>query len=141
MPHAAFSQEWVDEWAAEIRGSEEYREAARRWEWPLLFVLRADPARGLPVDRHVFLDLRGGDCREARPGTADDTARADFVLSADASTWKEILGGGLDPIAGLMRGRVRLEKGSMTTLAMHTGAARALVGTAARVDTVFPGSP
>jgi putative sterol carrier protein len=141
MPHVAFSREWLDAWAAEIRASAEYREASRRWEWPLLFVLRADPDHGGPADRHVFLDLHGGECREARPGTADDVARAGFVLSADASTWNEVLRGGLDPVAGVMRGKLRLEKGSLTTLAMHTGAARALVGTAARVDTDFPGPP
>ena len=138
MSHVVFSEDWVAAWAAAICESEEYRAAAQRWVWPLLFVLRADPAHGVTADHRVWLDLWKGECREARMGTADDVARAGFVLSADAPTWREVLEGKLDPVAGIMRGRLKLEKGSMMTLAMHTGAARALVATAARVDAAFP---
>lgn len=138
MPYAVFGEEWVDAWAGEIRASDEYRKAAQRWEWPLVFVLRTDPARGIPEDRHVYVDLHKGECREARAGSVKDVARADFVLSADADTWKDVLEGKLDPISGIMRGKLKLEKGSMMTLAMHTAAAKALVGAAARVDTAFP---
>jgi ribonucleoside-diphosphate reductase beta chain len=136
MASIVFSCEWVAEWAGEIRASDEYRAAAKRWEWPLLFVLRADAV--VPEDRHVFLDLWRGECREARLATAADVERAGFVLSADLSTWKDVLQRRLDPIAGVARGRLRLEKGSMMTLAMHTAAAKALVVTAGRVPTVFP---
>jgi putative sterol carrier protein len=141
MPHHAFSEDWVDAWVAEIRASDDYRRAAQRWEWPVALVIRADAASGIPDDRHVYLDLRRGECREARLVSADEARRADFVLSADARTWRDVLEGKLDPIGGLVRGAVKLEKGSMTTLAMHADAAKALVATAGRVDSEFPESP
>lgn len=141
MPFVAFSQEWVDSWAAAIRASDEYRNAARRWEWPLALVLRADPAAAAPLDRHVYLDLWRGECREARAGAEEDLARASFILGANERTWRDVLEGKLDPVAGIMLGKVKLEKGSIMTLAMHTGAAKALVATAALVDTTFPETP
>jgi putative sterol carrier protein/predicted XRE-type DNA-binding protein len=141
MPHHVFSEDWVNAWAAEIRASDDYRRAAERWEWPVALVIRADADGGIPDDRHVYLDLRRGECREARLVSADEARRADFVLSADAQTWKGILEGKVDPIGGLLRGTVKLEKGSMMMLAMHAPAAKALVATATRVDSEFPESP
>jgi len=141
MTHEVFGRSWTAAWAEEIRASDAYRTAARRWKWTLLLVLRADPVRGLPEDRRVYLDLHGGSCREARPGSAEDAARADFVLSGDLGTWTEILDGTLDPFAAIVRRRLMLEKGSMATLAMHSAAAKALVRTAAHVETAFPDGP
>lgn len=138
MTYIAFSQEWIDAWAREIGSSAEYRAAAERWDWPIILTLCADAARGIPQDVHVYLDLSKGECREARFGTADDVARAAVVLRADGSTWKEVLVGRLDPVAGIMRGSIRLAKGSLTTLAMHAGAYKALLSTVARVASKFP---
>ncbi|MBR9990503.1 MAG: SCP2 sterol-binding domain-containing protein [Gemmatimonadetes bacterium] len=138
MPHTVFSEAWVAASAEEIRASEEYRVAASRWEWSLLLVLRADPELGLPDDRFVYLDLFHGECRVARLGTAADADRADFVLGAGPRAWREILDGRLDPIAGIMRRQLHLEKGSMTTLAMHAAGAKALVAAAGRVGARFP---
>lgn len=136
MPHVVFSAPWVEAWAGEIRSSEEYRQAAQRWQWPLMFVLRAGHP-DLPESR-VYLDLFRGECREARLGTPEDDAGAAFVLTADSEGWKEVLEGRLDPVAAIMQGRVKLAKGNVMALAMHTAAARALVQTATRVDSVFP---
>lgn len=138
MPHIPFEQSWVDAWAQQIRASEEYRAAAQRWEWPLAFAFRADPEVGFPEDRFVLLDLYRGECRDARVATEAEASRAEFVLSGPIGTWREVLDGHLDPIAAVMGGRIRLEKGSVMTLAMHASAAKALVQTVTRVDTQFP---
>lgn len=138
MSLAVFTPEWIDVWAGEIRASEEYKKAARWWEWPLMLILRADPAHGIPEDRRVFLDLYKGDCREARPGTAEDARTTEFVLSADIHAWKEIFDGKVGPIAAIVFGKIKLERGSYFTLALNTAAAVALVGTATHVDTAFP---
>lgn len=133
MAHELFGPEWVEAWRGAIHASDDYRDAARRWEWSLLLVLRADPKLGIAGDRHVFLDLPRGECREARIGSASDTGRAAFVLSAEAETWYEVVAGRLDVVAGIARGQLRLEKGSLLTLTMHAGAAKALIRTAVRV--------
>lgn len=137
VAYVVFSEEWVDACAAALRASEDYRRAATKWEWPLLLVLRG--GNGGAGERSVYLDLYRGECREARLATPADRAAAPFVLGADADAWREILAGALDPVGGIMRGRITLEKGSMVTLAMHTAAARALVAAAATVDAAFPG--
>lgn len=130
-----FSDEWVAAWGGEIRGSAAYRSAAQRWEWPVLLV-----ARGEGADRHVFLDLYQGECREVRRGTAGDATRAAFVLSADVATWSEVVAGRLDAVGGIARRRITLEKGNLVTLARHAGAARALIATASRTAAAVPPS-
>jgi putative sterol carrier protein len=131
MSLPVFTPDWVRAWTQLIRESEEYRNAAAGWEGSLLLLL---PEQG----SGAFLDLRRGECREGRAATPEDRNLADFVISGDASTWKAVLEGDLEPLTGVATGRLRLEKGSMTTLVMHAGAAKALVATARGLDTVFP---
>ncbi len=138
MAYDVFTPEWIDAWEPKINASEEYRKAARWWEWPLVLVLRADPAHDIALDRRVYLDLYKGNCREARPADPEDAARADFVLSADVHAWKEIFDGKVGPIAAIVLGKIRLERGSYITLALNTAAAVALVKTATHVETAFP---
>lgn len=66
-------------------------------------------------------------------GSSADTSCAAFVLSAEADTWYEVVAGRLDAVAGIARGKLRLEKGSLLTLTMHAGAAKALIRTAVGV--------
>jgi putative sterol carrier protein len=139
MPREAFGPEWTRAWVEAIRESAEYRTAAARWEGSVLLIARGEPGIGMPEDRRVYLDLHRGECRDGRVARPEDEALADFVLSADLPTWKDVLGGVLDPLAGLARGRLKLEKGGLASLAMHAGAAKALVRTAAELDTRFPG--
>ena len=48
-----------------------------------------------------------------RPGAADDEARADYVIEADAKHWRRMLSGHTDPIVALMRRKLRLRKGKL----------------------------
>jgi len=138
MGYAAFSPEWVQAYAGKIRASEVYKKAAASWEWPLVLVMSKDPSLGLPEDVGVYLDLMHGDCREARVATPDDIERAPYVLTADAYTWKQITDGKLDPIGAMMRGKVKVTRGSLVTLARYVAAAKALVDCAAAVETIYP---
>jgi putative sterol carrier protein len=139
MPLEAFGPDWTRAWVDAIRQSEIYRTEASRWEGSVLLIARGNPGEGIPDARRIYLDLHHGECREGRVAGPDDEARADFVLSADLPAWKEVLEGALDPLAGLARGRLKLEKGGLASLAMHAGAAKALVRTASGLDTHFPG--
>ena len=69
---------------------------------------------------------------------AIDDVSAPFVLTADLATWKEILGGGTDPIMAVARGKVKLTHGSLATLMMHSRGAKALVACAQKIDTLWP---
>ena len=133
MPYRAFSQEWVDACANQLRGSNTYQLAGQHWHWPLLLVLVVPDA----PDQLIYLDLQYGQCHEARLGNTTDIAHVPFILEASLTTWQQVLTSQVDPIVAIMRRQLLLKKGSLTTLAMHAAAAKALVATVASVDTLF----
>lgn len=138
MAYEAFSAEWARAYKERINANPNYREAARAWEWPLVLVLEADPSVGIEKSRAILLDLYRGECRDARVATEDDLANAPYVVSASASTWKRVMDGQLDPLTAVMRGELKIVKGSVGVLSGYVTAARELVHSARRVDTEFP---
>ena len=137
MPHELFTQDWAVAWGEAIRASDDYRAAARHWQWPMVLTMTPDPKHDLP-ERSVFLDLFEGDCREARTAHSEDFDRAPYVISADPHTWKRVLDHDLEPIFGIMRGKLTLEKGHLTSLIPYVIAAKELVNSATHVPTQFP---
>ena len=134
-----FSDEWAKAAADVIRASDGYRAAAKSWEGAMVFTLQADPSLGVPEPRSAYLDLWHGECREGRAATPDDVAKAPYVVSADAYTWRQVLEGRLEPIQGLLRGKLKLVKGNMAVLARYVAAAKELVACATRTETKYPG--
>jgi len=134
-----FSPEWANAWAELLRQDAGYRKAAKSWQWPVVVTIRADAAAGLAEDRSVFLDLWEGDCRSARPATAADLESAPFVIAAGLGVFREVLDGKMDPLVGLMRGKLQLVKGSLVKLLPYTQAAKQLVTVAAGIPTRYPG--
>lgn len=132
---------FTDSWAAAFRDAinadADYRAAAAAWKWPVALALDAHPALGYAESVAVEMDLDAGTCRDARALPARD-ATAPIVLGADYQTWKDVVRGQLDPVTGVATGRLRLDRGSLMTLMLHTNAARALVTTAQKVPTEFP---
>jgi ribonucleoside-diphosphate reductase beta chain len=128
-PHVLFSDAWAAAWRREIAADERYRVEGRAWEGDI--VLRvADAGDGAGA---VYVDLFRGECRAARAASADDIARARLVIAAPLATWHDVLAGRIDPILGLLQGRLALERGSMVRLVPHTAGARALLDAAARI--------
>ena len=135
-----YSDEWAKAAAAVIAASDSYKQAARTWEGSMVFTLQADPSLGVPENRSVFLDLWHGECRDGRSATEQDIQSATYIISADAFTWQQVMEGKLEPIAGLMRGKLKLVRGNMAVLARYVLAAKELVRGATMVDTEFPGA-
>lgn len=133
MAHEVFTGDWARNWCEELQRSAAYRSAAQNWEGALVLKMRTAPG-----DRAVYLDLWRGDCRAARAAREEDAERAPFVISADASSWRQILAGELEPVAAIAMGRLNLEKGNMLQLATQAPAARELVNAARRVGGSFP---
>jgi ribonucleoside-diphosphate reductase beta chain len=123
MTPSLFSPAWITACAHAINHNDTYRKAASNWRWPLLLHVAHDDARTTAI----YLDLYQGSCRIARLAPPDDMTRAEFVLEASETTWRQVLTGQLDPIAGIMRRQLTLTKGSLTTLAMHGATAKALI--------------
>lgn len=136
MPLQAFTDPWLQRWVEEIRNSESYRRSAASWQWTL--TLEVKEMGSDTTDHAVFLDLWQGDCRGARLATAEDLATSDFVLTAPIATWKLVLHGKLDPIFGLMTGKLKLSRGNVAKLTPYMQASKDLVAAAAQFETVFP---
>ncbi len=133
-----FSDDWARTFGASINANPAYREAAAAWEWPLVLSCHAAPDFALPEPRAIHLDLWHGECRAARAATPQDLETAPYVLAADVRTWKQVVDGRLDPVMGIMSGKLKLTRGKVSALLGFVKAAKELVGTAARVETAFP---
>jgi putative sterol carrier protein len=132
-----FTPDWAAAFHTAVNASADYRAAAAGWTWSVALALDPAPALGYPDAVAVALDLDRGTCRGARlvPAAAADTA---FVLRGDYPTWKAIVRGALDPMAAVATGKLAVDRGALTTLMLHVGAARALVAVARAVPTEFP---
>ena len=128
MP-AFFSPAWASAVCDALNASEAYREAAATWDGAIRFVAR-DPAG----DLEVWLDLRHGACHGTKTGDDAAQAEAPFEIAASRPVWDDVLAQRLDPVMGMMLGKLKLA-GSMAQIASHAKAAKALVACAASVKT------
>jgi putative sterol carrier protein len=138
MESEIFSESWAKVWAKRIKENEAYRKAAANWEGAMVLVMNADPSWGIAEERAVIADLWHGDCRGAKIAESEDLLEAPYVIRANPATWKDVLAGKLDPIFGLVRGKLKLARGSVFSLLPYTVAAKELVVSATRVETSFP---
>jgi len=133
------SREWLDAYVQRINESAAYREAAESWEGDIAYVLEPDGA----LDHEVWLwfDLWHGECRNAGyEVTAEEGERAKFIIRAPYARWREVIRRELDPVKGMMQGKLRL-KGDLPTIVRHVKAANELVNLAASVPTRFADEP
>ena len=138
MAHEIFTGDWAGAWCEALNESEAYAEAASDWEGALVLRVRADASYGIEDPRSVWVDLHHGECRGARSATDEDVESVPYLIEADPYSWKRVLDGELDPISGLMRGKLKLKRGSVVELARYVKAAKELVRCAGRVDTSYP---
>jgi putative sterol carrier protein len=131
------SEEWLTEYVERINSSKDYEEAAAGWEGDLAYVFEREPDKGVPEDVWVWMDLWHGKCRDAKQGIpAEDGERSKFIIRAPYSRWKEVIKRELDPVKGMMQGKLKL-KGDLPTIVRYVKAANELVNLAAAVPTQF----
>jgi putative sterol carrier protein len=130
------SEEWLRVYQERINGSPEYRQAAETWEGGVSFVFEAEPDKRVPDDLWAWLDLWHGECRAARMVTAEEGARAPYVIRAPYTRWKDVLLGDLDPVKGMMQGKLKLQ-GDLPTIIRYVRAANELVHLTGSVPTEF----
>jgi putative sterol carrier protein len=131
------SKEWLDEYVQRINQSREYREAAASWEGDISYVFEAEPDNGVPEELWAWLDLWHGECRDSRFGIpAEEGEKAKFIIRAPYSRWKEVIKKELDPVKGMMQGKLKL-KGDLPTIVRYVKAANELVNLAGSVPTEF----
>lgn len=132
------SEQWAEGFWAAIRGSDEYRRAGATWVHGVCaLVIEAEPDKNFPESKALWLDLHEGEARDVRLVSVEEATKAPFVIYAPYTRWKQISRGELDPIKGIMQGRLRL-KGDLPTIVRHVEASKALVNCSAAVDSEFP---
>jgi putative sterol carrier protein len=133
-PHGfpLFSQAWADNFRDAINKNPDYKRTSTHWRaGALAFLLRASAGKPSAA---VLLDLHQGDCRDARSlPVYEATQRAAFAIEGDHHAWMRVLHGEVAPLAALMRGDLRLAKGSLLKLLPFTQSAEQLVMSAQRV--------
>lgn len=134
------SEEWIAVYRDRINSSSDYREAAAEWEGDVAFVFEAEPDRGVPEDLWAVLELWHGECRASRMVTAEEGARCAYVIRAPYSRWKEVLHGDLDPVKGMMQGKLKVQ-GDLATIVRYVRAANELVHLTSQVPTTFLDEP
>ena len=131
------SEEWLTEYVERINASKEYQEAAATWEGDLAYVFEREPDKGVADDVWVWVDLWHGACRGSRYGIdATEGEKSRFIIRAPYSRWKEVIRKELDPVKGMMQGKLKL-KGDLPTIVRYVKAANELVNIASSVETTF----
>ena len=135
MAAPLFSAPWAQALCQALNDSDEYRDAAATWEGDLSLVAQtdADP-------RVVYLDLHHGACRSALAGPDAAAREAAFSIEAPLGVWRDLLAGTLDPIMGMMLGKLTV-RGNVATIAAHAAAAKALIACATSVETTYAAGP
>jgi putative sterol carrier protein len=131
------TEPWFQDFIEKINGSAEYREAAANWEGDVAFLIEAEPDKGVPEDVWARLDLWHGECRGGGLVDGSRGQTAAFVIRAPYSRWREVLEGDLDPVRGMMQGKLRVQ-GDLPTIVRYVRAANELVHLTGSVETEFP---
>ena len=113
------SEEWLDDYVDRINASPEYREAAATWEGDVGLRLRARARQGRA---RGDLGMAGPLARRV-PGRLDTTSteeggKARFIIRAPYSRWKEVIRKELDPVKGMMQGKLKL-RGDLPTIVRY----------------------
>jgi putative sterol carrier protein len=128
---------WFQALVELINGSAEYERAAATWEGDVTFHVEAEPDKGVPEDVLGYLDLWHGKCLGGGIVDAEKAAAARYVLRAPYTRWKEIVTGELDPVRGMIQGKLRVQ-GDLPTIVRYVDAANVLVQLTGEIETVFP---
>jgi putative sterol carrier protein len=131
------SQEWFATFIDEINSSDEYKQAAADWEGDVAFLVEAEPDHSFHEPVWAVLELRHGRCRGGGIVDAQRGELAPYLIRAPYSRWKDVVLGQLDPIRGMMQGRLKL-RGDLPTILRYVRAANELVFLTGKVPTEFP---
>jgi putative sterol carrier protein len=132
------SDEWAAAYKDALNASAAYKAAGKDWTHGVVaMVVKADPALGIAEDTAMWLDVHQGVCSDCKLMPASKAEAAAFVIVADYARWKSVIKKELDPIKGMMQGKLKLTKGHMPTIVRYVQSSRELVETTSKVPTKF----
>ena len=131
------SDEWVIAYKDAINASEVYAEVGKEWtHGPMGFIVKAEPSIGLEEDKAFIVDLDKGACLDACMATNEEAKDCPFCITGSYANWKSVLDKKLDPIKGMMQGKLKL-KGNLPIVVRFVKAAQELVNCTTKVNTHF----
>jgi putative sterol carrier protein len=137
MAYRFWSEGWIREYQKMINSSEEYKKSGATWTaGAVCLVVSANPTVGFDREVGIWLGLHNGVCEEIKIVNLEEAQKAPFVITGDYSRWKQVVLGQLDPIQGMMQGKLKL-KGDLPTIVRYVKASQDLVKCASKVDTQF----
>ena len=133
------STEWTAAFKDAVNGNPAYKASGREWTHGVItLVVSANPALGLAEDTCMWLDLHQGVCRDAKQVKRSEAdAGSAFTIVGDYPRWKQVIRKELEPIKGMMQGKLKLAKGPLPVIVRFVQAARDLVESATMVATTF----
>jgi putative sterol carrier protein len=129
----AFSKEWIEALAEELKNDDEYQQAAVGFDSRFQFVVEPVPAKG--VTERYAVGLKAPQCDEVWEGIRKDV---DYTLSGPYSIFVEILNGNIGATKAMVTRKLRL-KGNMTNLLKYKRAIDLFVAALGKVETDFEG--
>lgn len=130
------TKEWTAAYEKAVQGNEEWSKAAANWEGDLTIVIKAKPEIDLP-EIYLYMDLWHGECRSIRSISKEEGEKAKFVITGEYDRWKQVGKGELDPVKGMMQGKLKL-RGDLPTIVRALKASQELIKSFSKVETVFP---
>ena len=131
------TEDWFQAYIEAINASEDYAESAATWEGDVVIQIDAEPDKGLPEDVHGLLRLWHGACRGGGLVDEERSAATEFAVRAPYSRWKDVIHGDLEPIKGLVQGKLRV-RGDLPKILRYVKGTQELAYIAGQVDTTFP---
>ena len=131
------SEAWFGAFVDAINASEEYASYAADWEGDVVIAIEAEPDHGVPQDVYGLLDLWHGGCRGGGLVDAARAETAEFLVRAPYSRWKDVILGELEPVKGLMQGRLNV-RGDLQKILRYVKATQELARLTRNVETTFP---
>ena len=132
------SDEWVVHYKDAINSNPAYKVGGANWDKGVVaLICKAKPEFGIESDTGIWLDLHKGVCRDAKICPAAEALKAPFAITGEYDRWKQVIRKELDPIKGMLQGKLRL-KGDLPTIVRFVEASKALVESAGMVPTKFP---
>ena len=133
----AFSSEFASAFKDEINKSSVYKQAGKGWKWSVGLVVEAEPDKNFPEAKGVYMDLFDGEARDIKMVSDAEAGKADFVITAPYSRWKQVMQRELDPTKGMMQGKLKL-KGDLPTIVRYTRASQEMTECTTRIPVEFP---
>ena len=128
------SEEWWQTYEEKINSNPAYEEAASWWEGDFIFDVQ--PGGAFTGHIRAFVGLLHGKCTGARlikEGEPDP--EVEFVVAGTYDNWLKVLQKELDPIQGMMAGKLRLT-GNMAKIMRAVKAAQELVNSTTMIENV-----